>query len=130
MSFMSFFRRSKPVQSSDTSDTERPPCLICAELDKWNAYHRRPHQTIGRATHGGGSRTGPNDTWLEWSACYEHYQVITALYWLVTIGQMDSPLYITDIVKYMTEERDKYCNKPCCREPEDDEDDEDGHQSN
>lgn len=123
MSFFDrLFGRAEPTQVSD-SDADRPPCQICVHLDSWNVYHRRTREPIRPATHGGGSRTGPNNTWLEWSACYEHYQVVTAIYWLVITRKMDSPLYSEDIVRYMLQERNKYCDKPCCRDDDEDVDD-------
>lgn len=50
---------------------EETACPICLHLNRWYA-----DEPVKAATHGAG---GPDGSW---SACYEHYKVITAFEWL------------------------------------------------
>ena len=98
--FFSKKSKSSPANRLEAQDVETPGdpqesrddqelCLVCLELARWNEFKKDQRQVIkpAVATHGAGGEG------YGWKACFEHYDLISTLSWLVMGGKMDITFY-------------------------------------
>ena len=69
----SFARVTEAIRQAE--EAVKPDCPICVHINRWWGGD------IRKATHGAG---GPD--W-SWSACWEHFQTISAFQWLDGLGE-------------------------------------------